>query len=226
MPALDDIRACAFDAYGTLFDVHAAAAKKRDAIGDKADALSAHWRSRQLHYTWLRALMGKHVDFWQVTSDALDFAMEAVEIDDAALRDELLALYRTLDVYPDVAPTLERLRAAGIRTAILSNGEPSMLEDAARHAGILDLLDDVLSVESVGVFKPDPRVYQYAADQLGAEPRQVAFMTANAWDAHGAASFGLSVVWVNRFGQPAEKLPGTPAATLGSLTELPPILGA
>ena len=223
---LNDIRACAFDAYGTLFDVHAAAAQKRDALGDEAEALSQHWRTRQLHYTWLRSLMHEHVDFWTVTGDALDYAMAAVQLDDPSLRDELLALYRRLDAYDDVAPALTKLRERGIRTGILSNGEPTMLADAARHAGLTDLLDDILSAEEVGVFKPDPRVYQLAVDRLGVAANHIAFMTANAWDAHGAAAFGLQVVWINRFRQPPERLPGTPAAELSDLRDLPSLLNS
>lgn len=224
-PAFSDIGACVFDAYGTLFDVHSAAGREAAALGDKAKALSASWRQKQLEYTWLRSLMGRHADFWRVTGDALDYAMALHGVEDPALRERLMTLYRTLDAYPDVRPSLERLRAAGLKTAILSNGEPGMLRDAVGHAGIGDLLDDVQSVESVGIFKPDMRVYRLSVERLGVEAGRIAFVSTNAWDAAGAGYFGFRVAWMNRFGMPDERLGNRPDAVIKGLDELPGLLG-
>ena len=221
----EGIGACVFDAYGTLFDFNAATERCRDALGAQADPLSALWRTKQLQYTWLRSLMDQHVYFWQVTSDALDYAMATLGIDDEALRKRLLDCYKTLDAYPEVAGMLEALRGAGMKTAILSNGSPEMLASAVGSAGLGDLLDAVLSVEDVGIYKPHPSVYRLAVDRLGVETENICFMSSNAWDANGAAAFGFRVVWVNRFGQTAERLPGEPAAEIETLEALPGLLG-
>jgi 2-haloacid dehalogenase len=222
---MDGIRACVFDAYGTLFDVHSAVARLRAEVGEQADALSQLWRTKQLEYTWLRALMRRHADFWQVTGDALDYALALHRIDAGPIREPLLQAYLTLDTYPEVPAMLERLRAAGLKRAILSNGEPNMLAAGAQSAGIAGLLDAVLSVEEVGVFKPDPRVYQLAVDHLGVPPAAIAFLSSNAWDINGAASFGLRPVWVNRLGAPPERLPGAAEHELSDLAGLPALLG-
>ena len=169
--------------------------------------------------------MGRHADFWQVTSDALDFSMAAVGLADAALRDDLLGLYRTLAPYPEVAETLKRLKEAGLRTAILSNGEPSMLTDAVEAAGLSPLLDEVFSVETVGIFKPHPSVYQMVIDAFGLEPRQILFQSANGWDIAGAASFGFTTVWINRGKAEEERLPHGPQYSLPSLDGLPALMG-
>ncbi|MGF1611933.1 MAG: haloacid dehalogenase type II [Kiloniellales bacterium] len=219
-----DIAACVFDAYGTLFDVHSAVGRGGAALGDKAAAVSALWRQKQLEYTWLRSLMVAHVDFWQITGDGLDYALAAHGVDDPALRDHLMELYRSLEAYPDVNDCLIRLRQAGKTTAILSNGAPDMLQAAVDSAGLGGLLDAVLSVEEVGIYKPDPRVYQLAVDRLSVPAERICFVSNNAWDSHGAAHFGFRVARLNRFDQPAEKLPGTMAAVIGSLAELPPLL--
>ena len=219
------IKACVFDAYGTLFDVHSAVGQHRPRLGDKADPVSALWRTKQLEYTWLRSLMRRHADFWQVTADALDFALDSVDIKDSALREDLLQAYLHLDCYPEVKQVLGTLKKAGLRLAILSNGSPQMLQAGAASAGIDQLLDANLSVESVAIFKPDPKVYQLAVDQLAVAPEQISFQSSNAWDAAGAASFGFKVAWVNRFGQRRERLPATPHAELKTLTELPLLLG-
>ncbi len=218
------IAAAVFDAYGTLFNVHAAVARLREDIGPQADRLSQVWRQKQLEYTWLRSLMQRHADFWQVTSEALTYAMESIQMKNDDLRDRLLALYRRLDAYPEVQGVLQEIRAAGIRTAILSNGAPGMLADAVESAGLGPHLDAVLSVEAVGVYKPAPPVYVLAQDRFGVLPSQIAFMTANAWDAAGAASAGLHVVWVNRFHQPLEQLPARPAHQIHDLVSLPALL--
>jgi 2-haloacid dehalogenase len=224
--ALPGIRACVFDAYGTLFDYASAAGRCRDALGDKLGPLTALWREKQLQYTWLRALQGKHVDFWQVTGDALDFAVETLGIADGALRSRLMNLYLTLDAFPEVPEMLRRLKAAGLKTAILSNGSPRMLEAAVQNAKIADLLDAVLSVEAVGVYKPHRKVYQLAVDRLGIEPHAISFQSSNAWDAYAASAFGMRVVWCNRYAQRRERLPGAPDREITSLAELPGLVGA
>lgn len=218
------IEACVFDAYGTLFDVHSAVARLRARIGDRAEALSQLWRSKQLEYTWLRALMGRHADFWQVTGDALDYALACTGVD-TTWREPLMQAYLTLDAYPEVPDALRRLRGGGLRTMILSNGEPGMLRAAARSAGIAELLDAILSVEEVGIFKPHPKVYRLAVDRLAVRPDQIAFQSSNAWDVSGAAAFGLRAVWINRLGLPPERLPGAAEHELGDLSGLPALLG-
>jgi 2-haloacid dehalogenase len=224
--ALSGIRACVFDAYGTLFDYASAALGCRDVLGDRIGPLTALWRDKQLQYSWLRALQGRHTDFWQVTGDALDFALETLGLDDPQLRARLMDLYRTLDVFPEVPAMLQRLRAAGLKTGILSNGSPDMLDTAVNNAGIGDLLDAVLSVESVGVYKPHPKVYQLAVDRLAIPARAILFQSSNAWDAYAASAFGMRVVWCNRYGQRPERLPGKPDHEIASLAELPAMLGA
>ena len=224
-PAFQDIGACVFDAYGTLFDVHSAARRAGDALGEKAAAVSAVWRDKQLQYTWLRSLMGAHADFWQVTGEALDFALASQGIEEPALRARLMELYLSLEAYPDAVPALSKLRAGGKQTAILSNGAPEMLGAAVESAGLDAVLDAALSVEEVGVYKPDSRVYQLAVDRLGVEAGRICFVSTNCWDAHGAARFGFQVAWMNRFGQQDERLPGTPAAVMQGLDELPGLLG-
>jgi 2-haloacid dehalogenase len=218
------IEACVFDAYGTLFDVHSAVARVRARVGAQADALSQLWRAKQLEYTWLRALMGRHADFWQVTGDALDHALARTGVD-AAVREPLMQAYLALDAYPEVPEVLRRLRDAGLKTAILSNGEPRMLGAGAKSAGIDGLLDVILSVEDVGIFKPHPKVYQLAVDRLAVRPAQIAFQSSNAWDVSGAATFGLRAVWINRLGMPPERLPGAAEHELRDLAGLPALLG-
>jgi 2-haloacid dehalogenase len=218
------IEACVFDAYGTLFDVHSAVTRLRARIGDRADALSQLWRTKQLEYTWLRSQMGRHADFWQVTGEALDYALACTGVD-TAWREPLMQAYLTLDAYPEVPDALRRLRAGGLKIAILSNGEPGMLRAAARSAGIAELLDALLSVEEVGIFKPHPKVYQLALDRLGVRPHQIAFQSSNAWDISGAAAFGLRAVWINRLGAPPERLPGAAEHELRDLSGLPALLG-
>ena len=219
------IRSCVFDAYGTLFDVASAASACSDQLGAQADRLSALWRDKQLQYAWLRAVQGRHADFWQVTGDALDFALETLGLAEPDLRERLMGLYLTLAALPEVPEVLRRLKAAGIATAILSNGTPAMLAAAIANAGIGDLLDDVLSVEEVGVYKPHPSVYQLAVDRLHAAPHDILFLSSNGWDAHAASAFGMQVVWCNRYGQRREHLPGAPDREIRTLAELPPLLG-
>ncbi|NJM36322.1 MAG: haloacid dehalogenase type II [Rhodomicrobium sp.] len=221
---LEGIRACVFDAYGTLFDYASAAARCRDILGDKLERLNALWREKQLQYTWLRALQGKHADFRQVTGDALDFAMETLGFGGGQARSRLMNLYLSLDVFPEVPAVLGRLKSAGLKTAILSNGSPQMLQAACESANIHSLLDAVLSVEEVGVYKPHPKVYQLALDRLGLQANAISFQSSNAWDAYAASAFGMRVVWCNRYGQRPERLPGSPDFEIKSLGELPALV--
>jgi 2-haloacid dehalogenase len=224
-PGLAGTRAAVFDAYGTLFDVASAAERAREALGPKWQPLADLWRAKQLQYTWLRSLMGRHADFWRVTGDALDFAMESLGIADDELRARLMSLYERLAAYPEARTALEQLRAAGLKLAILSNGAPRMLAAAAESAGLAPLLDAVISVEDVGVFKPSPAVYRLAPDRLGLWPSEIAFVSANGWDACGAKAAGLRVAWCNRAGQPRERIPEAPDAEIRSLAELPALVG-
>ena len=213
-----------FDAYGTLFDVAGAARLAAQEPGGEALAeawpqLAEHWRDRQLQYTWLRATFREHRDFAAVTADALDWSMEKMGLSDSALRERLLKLYDTLPAYPEATETLAALREAGHRTAILSNGTPAML-DAAVEASGLGGFEAVLSVEEVGVFKPSPKVYRLVPDRLAAAKEDTVFVSSNGWDAAGAAAFGFRAVWVNRRGEPVERVLGTPERVLSDLTGL------
>ncbi len=221
MTKMEGIRACVFDAYGTLFDVGSPVARLSAELGEKAAPLAVLWRQKQLEYTWLRSLMGVHADFWHVTKDALEFATETLQISEAGLNDELMALYLKLDAYGDVAETLQTLKSRGKRTAILSNGSPSMLDSAVRAAGLEKLIDLVLSVEDVGIYKPSRRVYRHALQRLQiADAPSICFVSANGWDAQGAAQFGFQTVRLARGPAIAERLPGTPAEQITSLSEL------
>lgn len=220
------ITTCIFDAYGTLFDVAAAAREAaaepgNAALAEKWPALAEHWRQKQLQYSWLRAVMGQHCDFWQVTQDGLDWAMEAVGLSDPALRARLLQLYWELSAYPEVPQMLTDLKAAGLNTAILSNGSPAMLDGAVQSAGLGDVLDDCLSVESVGIFKPASVVYDLVGQRFGCAPDQVLFVSSNGWDAAAASSYGFVTAWVNRANAPEDRLPGRPQHILSDLTGIP-----
>ena len=223
---LTGVQACIFDAYGTLFDFASAARSCQDVLGEAIDKLTALWRDKQLQYTWLRAVQGRHADFWQVTCDALDFALETLALDKPGLRDRLMNLYLTLEPFPEVPDVLQRLKASGLRTAILSNGSPMMLDAVVRASRLNSLIDAVLSVEAVGIYKPHPKVYQLAVDRLGVPAAAIAFQSSNAWDAYAASAFGMQVVWCNRYGQRPERLPGKPDRTVRSLSELPALLRA
>ena len=214
---LKPVQHTVFDAYGTLFDVHSATSRHQSRLGEKAQAVSALWRTKQLEYTWLRSLMKCYVDFWQVTRDALDYALDAHKIVDESLRQDLLNAYHKLSCYPEVPETLRNLKELGLGTAILSNGAPKMLEAGVSNSHLEDVLDSVFSVDTIGVFKPAPQVYQLAADQLGSTPEEILFFSSNAWDVSGAAAFGFQVVWVNRFVQTPERLPGTPVLEIKTL---------
>ena len=225
VPALGGIGACVFDAYGTLLDVASPVAAEAAALGSRAGELAALWRRKQLEYTWLRSLMRRHADFAAVTADALDHALATLGIDDPPLRARLLAAYRHLAPFSDVGPALRSLREQGMRTAILSNGTMAMLAEGVAAAGIADLVDPVLSVDEVGMFKPAPEVYRLATSRLGLPAAAIAFVSANGWDVHGAASFGLRSVWVNRGRLADDRLPGEAIAVIDDLAALPPLLG-
>lgn len=201
-----NVTAVVFDAYGTLLDAHAAMARHAARLGPNWQALSQEWRAKQLEYSWVRTLAGPahHRDFARLTDDALAYVAARHNITDQALLADLRAAYRRLDAYPEVRPMLTALRAAGIARAILSNGAPAMLAEATEAAGIADLLDDVLSVESVGLFKPDPRVYRLATERFAVPAGRLLFVSSNPWDAFGAHQFGFRVVRVNRAGLPDE----------------------
>lgn len=221
MTRLGGIRACVFDAYGTLFDIHAPMRKLAPEIGEKADEISKLWRQKQLEYTWLRSLMGVHADFWHVTGEALDYALEAFEVKELGLKDEIMALYLKLEPYPEVLAALEAVKARSKLTAILSNGSPSMLDAAVRHAGLDKLFNFVLSVEDVGIYKPSRRVYRHAMQKLQIhDAPSICFVSANTWDAQAAAQFGFQAVRVDRFGLKDDRIPGRPAALIKDLSDL------
>lgn len=217
-----------FDAYGTLFDVAAAAREAsqepgRDALAKVWQKLASDWRLKQLQYTWLRAVTGDHTDFWEVTQNGLDWAMEASGLEDAKLRERLLQLYWELSAYPEVPEMLTRLKAAGHSTAILSNGSPDMLDGAVQSAGLGEVLDDVLSVQDVGVFKPHASVYDLVGKRFGCAKSEVLFVSSNGWDAGCATGYGFTTAWVNRAGEPVDRLPWRPAHILSDLTTIPDI---
>lgn len=220
------VTTCVFDAYGTLFDVAAAARVAAEQPGQDQLAkvwpkLAADWRTKQLQYTWLRAITGDHVPFWDVTKDGLDWAMEASGLDDPEMRETLLALYWELPAYTEVPKMLATLKAEGFKTAILSNGSPDMLEGAVDFAGVGLWLDAVLSVEDVGIFKPAKAVYDLVGTRFGTAPEEVLFVSSNGWDAAGAAQYGFATAWVNRADEPMDRLPAKPAHVLSDLTSIP-----
>jgi len=224
------VTTCIFDAYGTLFDVAAAARAAasepgREGFARHWPAIAEKWRLKQLQYTWLRAVMGEHIGFWQVTQDGLDWALEAEGLqDDAELRERLLQLYWELDAFPEVPGMLDALKAQGKATAILSNGAPDMLDAAVASAGIGDRLDDVLSVESVGIYKPARVVYDLVGQRFGCTPEEVMFVSSNGWDVCAAAGYGFRTVWVNRADDPVDRLPAAPETQLADLSGLPDLV--
>ncbi len=221
---LEGVQAVVFDAYGTLFDVAGPVTKLGPDYAEKAEALAKLWRAKQLEYTWIRSLVGVHADFWHVSREALEFALESLGIDEAGLADELLTGMLKLDAYADVAPALATLRSKSKRLAILSNGSPSMLDSITRHAGLEKSFEHLLSVEEVGIYKPSRRVYRMAMQRLQIhDAPSICFVSANGWDAHSAAQFGFQSVRLKRVAGPDDRLPGKLAGvieTLGQLSEL------
>jgi len=224
-PRIENVAACVFDAYGTLFDVTRLVEPCRGRLGDDTTPFARLWREKQLQYTWLRSLMGVHTDFWHVTGEALDHALATFRIDDPQLRAQLMQYYLAPPAFDDVTPTLSTLKAKGLRAAILSNGSTSMLAGAVNGHNLRHLLESVLSVDEVGVFKPHPSVYKLACDKLGLKAEHMLFVSSNGWDAHAARHFGFRVAWVNRSGQVPETLPAKPDAEIRSLADIPGLLG-
>ena len=221
------IRALVFDAYGTLFNVHSVVARCEEIFPGKGQALSQLWRGKQLEYSWLRSLMGRYVDFNQITADALRYACDGLGLAcTEQTRQALNHAYRTLQPFDDAISVLDALKKMRPRPklAILSNGAPEMLNAVVKHNGLDTLLEEVLSVDAVGVFKPDPRVYQLAVDRLQIAAGRIGFVSSNGWDAAGAKAFGFTVVWVNRSGAPVEQLGVAPDHILSSLQPLPDLL--
>jgi 2-haloacid dehalogenase len=221
------LRAAVFDAYGTLLDVHSAARKHAARLGADWQQMSQEWRIKHIEYTWVRSLAGpaQHRDFWQLAQESLRVVAEKHGIRDANVLADVLQSYRRMRPYPEVPEMLRALQARGIRRAILSNGEPTMLADGVEAAGIASLLDDVLSAEQAGIFKPHPRVYSLVTDRLGLAPAETAFFSSNPWDAFGAGAFGFRVFWVNRAGQPDEYDLRASATELSDLSSAAEVLG-
>jgi len=213
-----------FDAYGTLFDFTSPVLRCTVELGSKAELLVGRWRDKQLQYTWLRSLQAQYVNFEQVTADALDYALDSLAITKPGLRDELLTLYFTLPAFPDARRALAELHTRDVRSMILSNGTRAMLEQAVQAAGLGQLIDGVLSVDSVGAYKPDSRVYRIAEDALAVGKDQIVFVSANGWDAYAGSAYGFRAIWCNRLGAPFERLPGMPEHEIRSLDELAPWL--
>lgn len=225
------VSTCIFDAYGTLFDVTAAARgvagePGRGALADVWEALAADWRAKQLEYSWLRAVTGDYVPFWEVTKNGLDWAMEKAGLEDPELRERLLALYWELAPYREAPFCLAELKAAGRTSAILSNGSHDMLEAAVETSGLGAWLDAVMSVDAVGVFKPARAVYELVGARFGTEPGEVLFVSANGWDVCSAAAYGFRTVWVNRAGLPVDRLPGQPDHVVTDLSGVPALAAA
>ena len=194
---MENVKAIIFDAYGTLFDVNSAAEKCKDKIGDKWEPFANFWRTTQLEYTWLRSLMGRHKDFWQVTEDSLDKSMKTFNID-TSMKNELLNLYKILSPYKEVPKTLKTLKEKKFKLAILSNGTPSLLNELVKSNNLENLFDDIFSIEEVGVYKPNSKVYDIPIKKYKIEKNEVAFLSANTWDVSGGGNYGYQSIWVNR----------------------------
>lgn len=223
--SFSQVRVAVFDAYGTLFDVHSAAAQYSVSLGALEQPVSEMWRSKQLQYTWLRSLMNAYDDFWQVTADSLDYALKSHGIEDQALRDKLMNAYLSLACFEEVPRVLKTLKDNNIRTAILSNGSPAMLDPVVQNSGVAEWIDVCLSVDAVGIYKPADQVYQMPCDYFQVPPEQIAFQSSNCWDAIGGAHFGYQVAWCNRYHQELDRLPAQPQAEINNLRELLPLLG-
>ena len=216
---MKNIKAIIFDAYGTLFDVNSAAEKCKDKIGDKWEAFANYWRTTQLEYTWLRSLMKRHKDFWQVTEDSLDKSMKAFDID-SSMKNELLNLYKILSPYKEVSETLKALKEKKFKLAILSNGTPSLLNELVKSNNLNDLFDDIFSIEEVGVYKPDSKVYDLPINQYQIQKKEVAFLSANTWDVSGGGNYGYNSIWVNRNDNIFDNLDYQPKLEIKNLKDL------
>ena len=216
---MKNIKAIIFDAYGTLFDVNSAAEKCKDKIGDKWEAFANYWRTTQLEYTWLRSLMKRHKDFWQITEDSLDKSMSVFKIDNS-MRDELLNLYKILSPFEEVPEVLKSLKEKNFKLAILSNVTPSLLNELVQSNNLNYLFDDIFSIEEVGVFKPDSKVYDMPVKKYKIEKNEVAFLSANTWDVSGGGNYGYNSIWVNRNNNIFDKLDYIPKNKITNLNEL------
>jgi 2-haloacid dehalogenase len=216
---MKDIKAIVFDAYGTLFDVNSAAEKCKDKIGDKWESFANFWRTTQLEYTWLRSLMKRHKDFSQVTEDSLDKSMKTFKID-RSMKDELLSLYKVLSPYPEVKEVLKKLKEKEYRLAILSNGTPALLNKLVKSNNLENIFDDLFSVEEVGIYKPDPKVYDMPIKKYQINPDEVAFLSANTWDLSGGGNYGYNAVWVNRNNNIFDNLDYEPKNEIKNLKQL------
>ena len=216
---MKNIKAIIFDAYGTLFDVNSAAEKCKDKIGDKWEGFANFWRTTQLEYTWLRSLMDRHKDFWQVTEDSLDKSMKAFDID-PSMRNELLNLYKVLSPFEEVPETLKTLKEKKFKLAILSNGTPSLLDELVKSNHLDNLFDDIFSIEQVGVYKPSSRVYDLPIKKYNISKSEVAFLSANTWDVSGGGNYGYQSIWVNRNNNIFDNLDYKPNHEIKDLTEL------
>ena len=216
---MKNIKAIIFDAYGTLFDVNYAAEKCKDKIGDKWEPFANFWRTTQLEYTWLRSLMGRHKDFWQITEDSLDKSMKAFNID-PSMKDELLNLYKVLSPFKEVPETLKKLKEKNFKLAILSNGTPSLLSELVKSNNLNDLFDDLFSIEKVGIYKPNSKVYEIPLNKYRIEKNEVAFLSANTWDVSGAGNYGFNSIWVNRNNNIFDNLDYVPKQEIKDLHKL------
>ena len=216
---MKNIKAIIFDAYGTLFDVNSAAEKCKDKIGDKWEAFANYWRTTQLEYTWLRSLMKRHKDFWQITEDSLDKSMSVFKIDNS-MRDELLDLYKILSPFEEVPDVLKSLKEKNFKLAILSNGTPSLINELVQSNNLNNLFDDIFSIEEVGVFKPDSKVYDMPVKKYKIEKNEVAFLSANTWDVSGGGNYGYNSIWVNRNNNIFDKLDYSPQNEIKNLNDL------
>ena len=216
---MKNVKAIIFDAYGTLFDVNSAAEKCKDKIGDKWEPFANFWRTTQLEYTWLRSLMGRHKDFWQVTEDSLDKSMKAFNID-SSMKNELLNLYKILSPYKEVSETLKALKEKKFKLAILSNGTPSLLNELVKSNNLNNLFDDIFSIEEVEVYKPDSKVYDIPVKKYKIKKDEIAFLSANTWDVSGGGNYGYQAIWVNRNNNIFDNLDYKPTNEIKSLKEL------
>ena len=216
---MNNIKAIIFDAYGTLFDVNSAAEKCKNKIGDKWEGFANFWRTTQLEYTWLRSLMKRHKDFWQVTEDSLDKSMKAFNID-PSMKNELLNLYKVLSPFKEVPETLKTFKEKNLKLAILSNGTPSLLNELVNSNDLNDLFDDLFSIEEVGIYKPDSKVYDLPINRYKIKKNEVAFLSANTWDVSGGGNYGFNSIWVNRNNSIFDNLDYKPQAEIKNLGEL------